>query len=295
MNRPPGSVVAGPPAARRRHEVLGALGWLAFVIGSVIVVHRFVDAPTAGAAVGGDPAALVMGAVRTGALVLGGYLAALTAVALALRALGWWRAAAIVEQLLPQTVRRALAVAVGLSLVTAGPAAAATPATSHAATVSAHAATPWGQAAGTADVTRASAQAMTRGAVAEGAGADDPITMRRLPDPDTAADAPPPSDRTDAPPPSTDPAPSGASAPASRADASPPRRTWTIEPGQHLWSIAESVLEERLGRPATDAEIDPYWRSLIEVNRPVLANPDLPDLVFPGQVLTVPDGTAGNV
>lgn len=57
-----------------------------------------------------------------------------------------------------------------------------------------------------------------------------------------------------------------------------------VEPGDHLWGIAEETLQRALGRPPSDAEVDPFWRQVI------LANPDLvdPDLIFPGQLVVVP-------
>jgi nucleoid-associated protein YgaU len=103
--------------------------------------------------------------------------------------------------------------------------------------------------------------------VATAEGEADPITMRRLPEADVPAAPTPAPDRPPAP-------------------ESP--RTWTIAPGEHLWSIAQDVVAEHLGRRPTDREIDPYWRTLVEVNRPRLADPSVPDLVFPGQVLEVP-------
>lgn len=65
--------------------------------------------------------------------------------------------------------------------------------------------------------------------------------------------------------------------------------TWTVRPGECFWSIAEDVLAAGLGRRATPAEVVPYWRRLVDANRTVLADRDNPDLVFPGQVFTVPD------
>jgi hypothetical protein len=64
--------------------------------------------------------------------------------------------------------------------------------------------------------------------------------------------------------------------------------TWTVAPGDHLWSIAARAVASSLGRAPSDAEVAPYWRSLIDANRSVLADPDNPDLLFSGQVLTLP-------
>jgi len=64
--------------------------------------------------------------------------------------------------------------------------------------------------------------------------------------------------------------------------------TWTVAPGDHLWSIAERVLERELGRAPSEAEVVPYWHALIDANRAVFADPQNPDLIFAGQVLTLP-------
>lgn len=66
-------------------------------------------------------------------------------------------------------------------------------------------------------------------------------------------------------------------------------RTWTVRPGECFWSIAEEVLTPTLGRQPTVAEVVPYWRHLVDANRAALADRENPDLVFPGQVFTVPD------
>ncbi|MGI9032394.1 MAG: LysM peptidoglycan-binding domain-containing protein [Acidimicrobiales bacterium] len=66
-------------------------------------------------------------------------------------------------------------------------------------------------------------------------------------------------------------------------------RTWAVQPGQCFWSIAEAVLHQAWGREPTSAQVVPYWHRLIEANRPVLADSANPDLVFSGQVFTLPD------
>lgn len=65
-------------------------------------------------------------------------------------------------------------------------------------------------------------------------------------------------------------------------------RTWTVRRGDHLWRIAHDTLAARLGHQPVDAEVVPYWEQLIETNRPRLVDPNNPDLIFPGQVFTLP-------
>lgn len=64
--------------------------------------------------------------------------------------------------------------------------------------------------------------------------------------------------------------------------------TWEVRRGDHFWSIAQRVLGRAWGRSPTVAEVDPYWRALVAENRPRLADPANVDLLFAGQVLTLP-------
>ena len=83
-------------------------------------------------------------------------------------------------------------------------------------------------------------------------------------------------------------------APGERPAPAPPpetprtTETWTIAPGEHLWSIASDVLADAWQRRPRESEIAPYWRRLIARNRTMLVDPDNPDLVFAGQVLQLP-------
>lgn len=61
-----------------------------------------------------------------------------------------------------------------------------------------------------------------------------------------------------------------------------------LEPGDHLWSVAERSLAEAWGRAPTDGELVPYWEQLVEVNRAGLPDPANPDLVLPGHVVALP-------
>lgn len=62
----------------------------------------------------------------------------------------------------------------------------------------------------------------------------------------------------------------------------------TLAAGDHLWSVAEKALADAWGRAPSDAELAPFWEQLVEANRDRLPDPRNPDLVFPGEVLTVP-------
>lgn len=68
----------------------------------------------------------------------------------------------------------------------------------------------------------------------------------------------------------------------------PAQRQWTVEQGDHFWSIAERVLAREWGRPPTDAEVVGYWDRLITANQDRLADPENPDLIYPGQTFAVP-------
>jgi nucleoid-associated protein YgaU len=63
--------------------------------------------------------------------------------------------------------------------------------------------------------------------------------------------------------------------------------TVVVERGDHLWKISARNLGALLGRPATNTETGPYWRTVIEANRDGLRSGN-PDLIFPGEVLTLP-------
>lgn len=70
------------------------------------------------------------------------------------------------------------------------------------------------------------------------------------------------------------------------ADEAGASETWIVEPGDHLWGVATSVLGDAWGRTPADRETVGYWRELLLANGATLADPDL---VFPGQVLRLPE------
>lgn len=64
--------------------------------------------------------------------------------------------------------------------------------------------------------------------------------------------------------------------------------THEVRAGESLWSIAQDRLAATWGREPTDAEVLVYWRQVIDMNRSGLADPDNPDLIFPGQPVQLP-------
>jgi hypothetical protein len=61
-----------------------------------------------------------------------------------------------------------------------------------------------------------------------------------------------------------------------------------IQTGDSLWSVADQVLSTALGHPPDEDVLGRYWWQLVEVNRSRLPNPEDPDFVMPGFVVTVP-------
>lgn len=261
------------------------------------------------------PAEAAVAVVRLVALGLAWYLAAVTAAGVLARATGAAGLMRAVDAVSVALVRRLVRGAVGLSLATtvaggSGGLALAEPAPAPAAA---------------ATMRLLPAPAPPEGGDGRVSTPGLPPSMRLLPEPDgsaaigtptpagtAAAGTPPP---TSTPPPaSTDP--EGAEgdrtahqivagddlatdvngpAPAPVAAGPGPERrpageerVWTVRPGDHLWAVAEQVLAEAWARPPSDAEVDGYWRALVDANRPRLRDPANPDLVFPGQLLVVP-------
>jgi hypothetical protein len=95
--------------------------------------------------------------------------------------------------------------------------------------------------------------------------------------PSTVLAPPGPVEVADQPDPTPDPLFPAAAQPGTRI----------VVRGDHLWAIAASHLSATLGRVGTDAEVDHYWRALIEENRSTLRSGD-PDMIHPGEVLRLP-------
>ncbi len=61
--------------------------------------------------------------------------------------------------------------------------------------------------------------------------------------------------------------------------------TWTVAPGDHLWHIAENVLELN-GIQLSARTTTKYWRRLIAENSSTIGSN--PDLIYPGQLIYLP-------
>ncbi len=61
-----------------------------------------------------------------------------------------------------------------------------------------------------------------------------------------------------------------------------------VAPGDSFWSIAEHALMERGAASPDDQTVARYWRQVIDLNRSLLVHPHTPDLIYAGQVFTLP-------
>jgi nucleoid-associated protein YgaU len=66
--------------------------------------------------------------------------------------------------------------------------------------------------------------------------------------------------------------------------------TYTVVAGDTLWGIARQVLDQRGAQP-TGAEIATAWKMIYRTNTDVVGSD--PNLILPGQVLTIPGGVHG--
>lgn len=65
-------------------------------------------------------------------------------------------------------------------------------------------------------------------------------------------------------------------------------RRWEVQRGDDFGSIAAQVLQEVWHRDPTEAEIELFRNSMIQLNRDQLEDPSNPDLLVHGQILLVP-------
>jgi resuscitation-promoting factor RpfA len=285
---------------------LPLLGWLGSLAAGIVLFTALgggaLEAPPLGQpsawgdwAAARDPFVAVVAVLRLVVLALAWYLVAVTTVGLVARLTRAARLVRVADALSVPLVRQLLQGALGLTLAAGVVASSsgAVPATT-------------GRADGAAVVT-ATAIASTgdRGPgdagvsmVALDAADADGARMVALddtdaPDPDGGARMVALDDRATARMVGLGPPGAGA-ADAEPDRAAPDAGEHEVVAGEHLWSIAAAHLAAHLDRAPTEAEITPHWRRLVEENRDRLANPDDPDLLFPGQRLVLPDLPGGS-
>ncbi len=227
-----------------------------------------------------DPLALAVSLLRLLPLGAGAGLLGATALGLAARSCGAARLVVGLDRWTPAGLRRlldgavgvGLAASIGLSAVPAGADAGGDARTPAPATIRR-----LPDAATTSTLRRLPDPPSEVGPPAAG-----PVsTLRRLPDALPPGPAPPP------PTPATSAAPGVAAiVPAPGAPAT--TTEVVVQPGDSFWRLAERHEAQRLGRQPTEAETGACWQELVARNRPRLAVPDDPDLLFPGQVVDVP-------
>ncbi len=66
-----------------------------------------------------------------------------------------------------------------------------------------------------------------------------------------------------------------------------PEATHTVNTGESLWSISADSVTKAMGRTPAPMEVDPYWRSVVELNLPALKSGDA-DLIYPGEQIVLP-------
>jgi nucleoid-associated protein YgaU len=224
--------------------------------------------------------------LRLLALALGAYLLVLTLASLLTHAAGWSRAARLADRRSPRVVSMVVRSSLGLTLTANIATAAAIGGTAPAVAVASSAAH-LRPATASDRVHRPRLPATTeaerprRPAATPGRGPALEWVARGTQRPPASAASQPHANVAPR-------APSGQQVSPPQVPATHLPATWTVQPGESFWSIAAAVLQEAWGRAPTDAEIGPYWLSLIAANRQALLHPDLPDLIYAGQVFVVP-------
>lgn len=286
-----GQHLVGASAKRGRHaaptvgRLLPLIAWLSLLVIAIAMLVLMgrgglgtpsVLEPSAWPAwaSGRDPLEVAFAVLRLAGLGVAWYLLGATTIGMVARLLRWTRLVDVADVLTVPWVRRLLQGALGLGLATAA---------MTSATMGSMAAP--GSAVGGRQLDVGAVLAAT---VAFG---DPEATTETMPPaPSAAAIEParsvPPAGGVEAPrpaPPAVAVAPAPAPAPAPE-----PTGWWKVQPGEHLWSIAEAILAQAWGRAPSDAELVPYWQQLIAANQSGLVDPGNPDLILPGQMLTVP-------
>lgn len=247
---------------------LRLLAWLAFLLALVMVMTSVDRGALAGPSLSepsswwpwlshGDSAAHVVAVLRLTVVGWCGYLAFVAAAQLVGSFRGMGLVRSVAEHMTSATARRILQGTLAVALAAPSPAGATTPSR------------PPVMVLVTPTTTELSSATTTSPSAATSSS--------------TSTTAPP-TTATPSPPDSQSPPPPEPLPPATPTAG----HSWTVEPGDHLWSISERALATSSGRDVSDIEIAPYWRDVIEANMSLLVDPDNPDLLYPGQVLTLP-------
>jgi hypothetical protein len=209
------------------------------------------------------PPVMAAALVRLAALVTCGYLGLVLGVALVAELAGWRGLAGVALRATPATLRRLLIGSTHLGLMA-------------------------GVLLGSATTARATPASAADTPPAGLVPTSAPVVMTLL-EPSRAV--PSTTAMVELGPPATTPANPPPPAPVPTPPAGPVAddTTWVVRDGDSFWSIAEAVLLDH-AEPAepTERAIGRYWHQLIAANRSRLAAPDHPDLLLPGQSLTIP-------
>lgn len=278
----------------RMRDLLPLLGWLGSLVAGIVLFTQLGDGPLAtppltepGAwsawAADRDGVVAALAVLRLVVLALAWYLVGVTSVGLVARLLRLARLVRIADAISGPVVRHVLRSAVGVSLAV-GVVAASTGATQHTGGQRDDVATATAVTDGEDDDEVAQAVALDGAADVGGVAPTAVATSLEGPEVERMVGLPP--------------ALAGAADDAEGDDAADAveevaddRAQHEVVAGEHLWSIAASVVADELGRSPTDREVHAYWEVLVEDNRDRLADPQNPDLLFPGQELVLPDAT----
>lgn len=285
----------------RRAARTGLVLWVGALVVGTLLFHAIGDGPLAAPPIdpsawlawaeGRDPLVATFAVLRLLVLALSWYLVGATSIGILARVL---RAASLVrlaDALTVPALRRVLQAALGVSLATAM-VASSVPAPAPAAretsavalqTAGDHAAVPGGSSV---DVTLAALGEEERVTLEHVEGDGRPFSLSlldRARAAAAAADGETTGQRMTETAEPADGASRGTSLPSSVADGE-----HRVVAGESFWTIAQEVLTDRLDRTPTEAETAAYWERMVAANRDRLVDRDNPDLIFPGQALSMP-------
>ena len=278
-------------------RALPLIGWLSALLAGIVLFHAMgrgalapppLSDPGAWAtwASSREPAVVAAAVLRLVVLGLAWYLVGATTVGIVARLVRVAGLIRVADALTLPMVRRMLQGALGVGLATAMVGASTAPLPHQAPPTLTVAASAEAEGVGDGAVPRVT---LTR-AKADSGAADDaasPIAMRLLEQSDADADVGlrRQVDGSDGSAGST----VGLRAVEEEAsDDAPGRDVHRVVAGESLWSISQDALARAWQREPTEVEVYDYWQRTMESNRQRLADPDNPDLIFPGDEVLLP-------